>query len=48
MLRFPQMTSPQKFASAHTSAHNHVASEHHLVERQTYNTRGSARQGLVA
>jgi len=51
MLRFRQMKSLQKFASAHPSLHNHFNSERHLVDRQTYKTRRSAalaeRQSLV-
>jgi putative transposase len=42
MLRFLQMKSLQKFASVHTSLHNHFASERHLVDRQTYKERRSA------
>jgi putative transposase len=42
MLRFRQMKSLQKFASVHTSLHNHFASERHLVDRQTYKERRSA------
>lgn len=36
MLRFRQMKALQKFASVHASVHNHLASERHLVDRQTY------------
>jgi putative transposase len=42
MLRFRQMKSLQKFASAHASLHNQFNSERHLVDRQTYKTRRSA------
>ena len=42
MLRFRQMKSLQKFASVHASFHNHFAQEHHLVDRETYETRRSA------
>jgi putative transposase len=36
------MKSLQKFASVHTSLHNHFSSERHLVDRQTYKQRRSA------
>lgn len=42
MLRFRQMKSLQKFASARASLHNHFNSERHLVDRQTYKDRQSA------
>jgi putative transposase len=42
MLRFRQMKSLQKFASVHSSFHNHFNSERHLVDRETYKTRRSA------
>jgi putative transposase len=42
MLRFRQMKSLQKFASVHSSLHNHFNSERHLVDRQTYKNRRSA------
>jgi putative transposase len=42
MLRFRQMKSLQIFASVHASFHNHLNSERHLVDRQTYKTRRSA------
>ena len=42
MLRFRQMKTLQKFASVHTSMHNHFNSERHLVDRQTYKERRSA------
>lgn len=40
--RFGRMKTPQKFASVHTSLHNHFNSERHLVDRQTYKERRSA------
>lgn len=42
MLRFRQMKTLQKFASAHASLHNHFSQERHLVDRQTYRERRSA------
>jgi putative transposase len=42
MLRSRQMKSLQKFASVHSSLHNHFNSERHLVDRQTYKLRRSA------
>src|SRR6187402_363504 len=42
MLRFRQMKSLQKFASAHANIHDHFNLGLHLVERQTYRTRRSA------
>ena len=42
MLRFRQMKSLQKFASAHANVHNHFNHERHLVDRQTYKERRSA------
>ena len=42
MLRFRQMKSLQKFASVHSSLHNHFKSDRHLVDRQTYKLRRSA------
>ncbi|MXO58161.1 IS6 family transposase, partial [Altererythrobacter salegens] len=42
LLRFRQMKSLQKFASVHSSFHNHFNSERHLVDRQTYKLRRSA------
>ena len=45
MLRFRQMKSLQKFASVHASIHNHLNSERHLVDRETFKARRSA--GLV-
>lgn len=52
MLRFRQMKSLQKFASIHASLHNHLNSERHLVDRQTFKARRSAAlaewQNLVA
>jgi putative transposase len=41
MLRFRQMKSLQKFASAQASFHNHFAQKRHLVDRQTYKSRRS-------
>ena len=35
MLRFRQMKSLQKFASAHANVHNHFNLERHLIDRQT-------------
>ncbi|WP_373369282.1 hypothetical protein [Sphingomonas folli] len=43
MLRFRQMRTLQKFASAPANVHNHFNHEPHLVERQTYGQRRSAR-----
>ena len=37
MQRFGQMKSLQKFASVHTSFHNHFNSEPHLVETDMQN-----------
>ncbi len=52
MQRFRQMKSLQKFASVHASFHNHLNTERHLVDRQTYKLRRSAAlaawQNLVA
>jgi putative transposase len=49
MLRFRQMKSLQKFASAHASLHNHFSSERHLVDRQIFKARRLAEwQSLVA
>ncbi|MEO9824265.1 MAG: IS6 family transposase [Paracoccaceae bacterium] len=42
MLRFRQMKSPQKFASAHANVHNHFNAQRHLVDRETYKTSRSA------
>ena len=42
MLRFRRMASLQKFASVHDNIHNHLNSERHLVDRQTYKLRRSA------
>lgn len=42
MLRFRRMKTLQKFVSVHASIHNHLNSERHLVDRQTYKTRRSA------
>lgn len=42
MLRFRQMKSLQKFASAHPNVHNHFNSECHLIDREIYKTRLSA------
>ncbi len=41
MLRFPQMSALQKFASVHPNAHNHFSSERYLIDRETYKTRRS-------
>jgi putative transposase len=43
MLRFRQMKTLQKFASVHANVHNHFSLERHLVDRQTYKERRSAR-----
>lgn len=52
MLRFRQMKSLQKFASAHANLHNHFNQDRHLVDRQTYKDSRSAAlaewQNLVA
>jgi len=42
MLRFRQMKTLQKFASAHASIHNHFNHERHRFDRQTYKTRRAA------
>ncbi len=42
MLRFRRMKSLQKFASVHSSLHNHFNSERHLVDRPTFKARRSA------
>ncbi len=42
MLRFRQTKTLQKFVSVHVSVHNHLNSERHLVDRQTYKSRRSA------
>jgi putative transposase len=42
MLRFRQMKSVQKFASVHSSLHNHFNSERRLVDPQTYKLRRAA------
>jgi len=42
MLRFRQMKTLQKFASAHANVHNHFSLERHLIDRQTYKERRSA------
>ena len=42
MQRFRRMKSLQKFASVHASISNHLNSERHLIDRQTYKTRRSA------
>ena len=39
MLRFGQMKSLQKFALVHANIHNHVASERHRIDRDTYKQR---------
>lgn len=38
MLRFRQMKSLQKFASARASVHNHFNLERHLIDRRTFKT----------
>lgn len=52
MQRFRWMKSLQKFASVHTSLHNHFNLERHLVDRETFKDRRSAaraeRQNLAA
>lgn len=42
MTRFRRMKTLQKFASVHASFHNHFASDHHLIDRQTYRLQRSA------
>ena len=42
MLRFRQMKTLQKFASAHANVANHFNRERHLVSRQDYKLRRSA------
>ena len=43
MLRFRRMRTLQKFASVHTSVHNHFPTERHLQNRDTYKqTRAAA------
>ena len=42
MLRFRQMKSLQRFASAHADVHNHFSLDRHLVDRETYKQRRSA------
>ena len=42
MLRFRGTSTLQKFVSVHASFHNHLNSERHLVDRETYKTRRSA------
>jgi putative transposase len=42
MLTFRQMKTLQKFASVHTSVHNHFSSERHPVDQQTFKDRRSA------
>jgi putative transposase len=42
MLRFRQMRTLQKFASVHANIHNHINSQRHLIDRETYKTRRSA------
>ncbi len=42
MQRFRRMKTLQKFASIHTSVHNHFSQERHLVSRQVYKERRSA------
>ena len=42
MLRFRQMTSLRKFASAYANLSNHINLERHIVDRQTNKERRSA------
>ena len=42
MLRFRRMTTLQNFASVHANVHNHINTERHLIDRQTYKHRRSA------
>jgi putative transposase len=42
MQRFRRMKTLQKFASVHTSVHNHFTQERHLVSREEYRARRSA------
>jgi len=42
MLRFRQMKSLQKFASAHANAHNHFDLERHRIDRQPFKLSRSA------
>ena len=42
MLRFRRMRSLQKFASVHSSGHNHFNQEHHLYSRQNFKLNRSA------
>ncbi len=42
MLKFRRMKSLQKFASVHSSIHNHFNAERHLVDRPTFKRRRSA------
>jgi putative transposase len=42
VLRFRQMKSLQKFASVHSSLHNHFVAERHLVDCQTFKQTRSA------
>ena len=52
MLRFRRMRTLQKFASVHASVHNHLPTERHLQNRDTYKqTRAAALaewRGLLA
>jgi putative transposase len=48
MTRFRRMKTLQKFASVHSSFHNHFTLERHLVDRQTYKERRTAGPGRVA
>jgi len=48
MLRFRQMKSLQKFASAHASISNHFNCERHLVDRQTRSAALAEWQSLMA
>ncbi len=42
MQRFRRIKSLQKFASVHANVHNHLSSDRHITDRQTYKTTRSA------
>jgi hypothetical protein len=42
MLRFRRMKTLQKFASVHSTVHNHFNQERHLISREQYKDRRSA------
>lgn len=42
MQRFRQRKTLQKFASVHSSLHNHFSQDRHLIDRKTYKQRRSA------